>query len=218
MIILETFKIILIVIAIFIVVVLIAFFSYRLYLVFAAESILKNRRNNKNFLYHLLAARFGGKWILNGLSLLGGGRDSNIRHYVTSEILFLHRGGLFVIKSLPGNGLIDVRQDNTWYRLINDKAIPFTNPFEQNEVFIRLLKSLFKYENIPNVPIYNIVVFTGKRVKFNQRMNGLLTADYIMPYMSDMKKNRFLSYFEMQRIFSALKKHGRFTSISSERR
>jgi len=203
-------KIFFIVLAIVVALALIAFFAYRLYCVFAADSVLKGSRKDKRFLYRLLKARFGGRYLLPDISLLGGGRDSNARYYVKSELLFLNEGGLFVIRAIPGNGLVDVTQNDTWYRICNDRSFPFTNPFEQNEVFIRLLNSLFRYTKITNVPIYNIVVFTGNRVKFNQRQNGLLTANGLIPYMCDMKKNRFLSRKERERILKALKEHGKF--------
>ncbi|MBE6563777.1 MAG: NERD domain-containing protein [Ruminococcaceae bacterium] len=210
-------KIVFIVLAIVIVLALIAFFSYKLYCSFAADSILKGSRKNKHFLYLLLKTRFGSRYLLPDISLLGGGRDSTARYYVKSELLYLNSGGLFVIRSVPGNGLVDVTQNDTWYRICNDRSFPFTNPFEQNEVFIRLLKSLFRYANIPNVPIYNIVVFTGNRVKFNQRQNGLLTANGLIPYMCDMKKNHFLSLPEQERILKTLKEHGKFLEKQSGR-
>ena len=197
------------VIGILAVLLLIAYCCYRIYVGYASEKILRGNRKQKHFLSALLTARFGKKYVLSDLSLLGGGKGTDQRYYVTSEVILINAGGLFVIRSVPGNGLIDLSGEETWFRLLNDQSNPFPNPFEQNEIFVRLLKSLFRYEKIPNVPIYNIVVFTGNRVKFNQKMNGLLQVNHLIPYLCDMKKNSFLKLTERQRILRALQKHGK---------
>ncbi len=181
----------------------------KIYIQVSINSLLNGDRKSPHLLYRLMRIRFGSKYLFPELSLMGGSPENNARHYVHCELLFINAAGIFIMRSVEGNGYVDCTRGDSWYRLINDRTIPFTNPFEQNEVFIHLLKSLFQYEKIPNVPIYNIVVFTGKKIRLSQRMNGLVVLAQLVPFMESIGKNHFLKRAERKRLCIAVLKHAR---------
>ena len=186
----------------------------KIYIQVSVNSLLNGDRKSPRLLYNIMKIRFGSKYLFPDISLLGSRPEENARHYVHCELLFINSAGIFVMRSVEGNGYVDCTQGDPWYRLINDRAIPFTNPFEKNEVYIHLLKSLFQYEKIPNVPIYNIVVFTGKKIRLSQRMNGLVVLAHLIPFMENIGKNHFLKRSEKKRLCLAILKHAKLPEIN----
>lgn len=191
---------------------IIAFIAVMLYLVWivysrlTAKKIMRDGRKKKNFVYNYLSVRFGRNRALRNVSLpVSDPSGQNGRYLVTSELIFLNRGGLFVIKVIPGSGYVENVSGGTWSRYFNDRQYQFVDPFVQNGVCIRAIKQLFRAQRLENVPVHNIVLFTGRKVKFARQMNGLITIDDLTPFMIDLNKDRFLSPREIRMIIKIIK-------------
>lgn len=191
---------------------IIAFIALMLYLTWivysrlTARKIMRDGRRKKNFVYNYLSVRFGRNKVLRNISLpVSNPARPNGKYFVTAELIFLNRGGLFVINVVPGSGYVENISGGTWIRHLNDRQYQFVDPFVQNGVYIRAIKNLLRAERLENIPVHNIVLFTGRKVKFARQMNGLITLDDLTPFMVDLNKDRFLSGGEIRKIVKVLK-------------
>ncbi len=172
-----------------------------------AKKILNNSRRKKSFAFSYLSVRFGRNKTLRNITLpVANPSAKSGVSLVNIGLVFLNKGGVFVINVIPGSGFVENVRGSVWTRTFNDKQYQFNDPFVQNEVGVKAIKSLLRREHIDNVPIHNIVLFTGKKVKFARRFNGLITVDELTPFMIDLNKDRFLMGSEIRRIVRLLNK------------
>ena len=172
-----------------------------------AKNIFNNSRGKKSFAFNYLSVRFGRNRTLRDVKLpIRNPAAKNGVSLVDIGLIFLNRGGIFVIKVVPGSGYIDNANGDVWTRTFNDKFYQFSDPFAQNLIGVKAVKALLRSEHIDNIPIHNIVLFTGRKVKFARRLNGLITADELTPFMIDLNKDRFLNGKEIRNTVKLLKK------------
>ncbi len=171
-----------------------------------AGKILKYGRNKKSFAFNYLSMRFSRLNVLRDVNLLiteknipDGGK---IVHF---GLIFVNRGGIFIIESVPGSGFVDIKEGGEWRRTINDKQYTFEDPFIANNQRVTAMKIFLRNEHFDNIPVHSIVLFTGKRVKFSKRVTGLITADELAPFMVDLNKDRFLFRSEIRSVVKIIK-------------
>ncbi len=180
--------------------------AWNIYSGMLASKIMQNGRNKKNFTYNYLSVRFSRLNTMKNVRLEVRNRDAENGRYVSDiGLVFVNRGGVFIIDQNAGSGFIDVNQGGKWSRVINDKYFAFDDPFIKNTVRVKDMKTFLHDEGVDNVPIHNIVLFTGRRVKFSKRLNGLINADELTPFMIDLNKDKFLTGGEIRKIVKLIK-------------
>lgn len=170
-----------------------------------ANQVLAERRRSRNFAYELLCAGLGGRYVLKNLRIPCGVRPDGRKAYANVPLVLINRGGVSIIDVRNEVGHIDNPLRGEWTLTYGNEQQTFRNPFEANAQKGRVVEHLLKKENLYNVPISNIVLYTQPGVKFrNGRYQNLLTADRIVPYMLDLGKNRFMTLHEMEKTLKTL--------------
>lgn len=183
-----------------------------LYLVFYIWSrmqsvkILRNYRNHRNFGFGYLSLRFSRRRTLKNVRLFSYDYVNQGKKLVNVELLFVNKGGVFVIKQVPGDGYVEIRNDGPWRRTLNDRTFTFPDPQKANENAYEAIRQLLREEHVNNVPVYNIVLFTGRKVKFSKQVNGVINADDLTPFFIEYNKDRFLVGSEMRKIVRTINK------------
>ena len=197
----------LITVGIIAVIALILWMIWVVYSRITAKNIFNNSRGKRNFAFNYLSVRFGRTRTLKNVKFpVRNPAAKNGVSFVDIGLIFLNRGGIFVINVVPGSGYVDNANGEVWTRTFNDKFYQFPDPFAQNIVGVKAVKALLRSEHIDNIPIHNIVLFTGRKVKFARRFNGLITADELTPFMIDLNKDRFLKGSEIRNMVKLLNK------------
>ncbi len=180
---------------------------WKIYSGITARRIMREGRKKRSFAYNYLSVRFGRGNAIKDVRLPMTVTNPRARQrYADVGLLFVNRGGIFVINSVAGSGFIENVQGGKWVRSINDKQFVFDDPFVQNISRVRAVKEFLRKERIDNVPVHSIVLLTGMRVKYARRMNGLITADELEDFMLDLNKDRFLTPSEKRSILKLIKR------------
>jgi len=170
------------------------------------KKLLRGSERDADFVYHLLRTTFPNGRIFRRAALPCPMADGSLRR-VPADLVLVDRGGIFVIRVKTVPGMIDNSGRPTWTVRNARGVAEFPNPFEQNRMAIRAVEHLLKTENLYNVPRYNVVVFSARKVGFRIRTERLLTAERMIDALRDMNRNRFLSQKEISATVSALRKH-----------
>ncbi len=168
--------------------------------------ILRNYRNHRNFGFGYLSLRFSRRRTLKNVRLFSYDYVNQGKKLVNVELLFVNKGGVFVIKQVPGDGYVEIRNDGPWKRTLNDRTFTFPDPQKANENAYEAIRQLLREEHVNNVPVYNIVLFTGRKVKFSKQVNGVINADDLTPFFIEYNKDRFLVGSEMRKIIRTVQK------------
>ena len=192
--------------AILLVLVVIAVIIHSLRTRSMAEKLLNNGKRTGDFVYDLLRTYFPKGRLFKHVLLPDFMPDGSVRR-VPADIILVERGGVFVIRVKNISGMIDNPKTGNWLVKNQNGITEIPNPFEQNIGGIRTVKEILKRENIYNVPLYNIVVFSGRKVTFRNRSEKLLTSDYLIEALRDMNRNKFLSQNEISSAVTAIRKY-----------
>lgn len=193
--------------AILLVIIVIAVFIHYLRTRAKAGNMLKSKKRGGSFVYDLLATSFRRDRILRSVKLPEFLPDGTYRP-VPADIILVDRGGVFIIRVKNVSGNIDNPKNDNWmvYSANGEQQL-IVNPFEQNKRTVHAVEAILKRENVYNVPLYNIVVFSGNRVKFKYRYEKLTTSDQVIDLLRDFNRNKFLSQSEIGNTVSAIKKY-----------
>ena len=183
------------------IVIIVSFLHYR-HSKNVAKKLLNESERNANLVYQLLKTAFPASRIIRHPALVMPNKQR-----IPSDLIMVESGGVYVfrIKNVPG--MIDNSNKTVWTTSNRNGVFDFQNPFEQNKLPINAIEYILKRENIYNVPKYNIVVFTPKRVSFKIRNEHLTTADRLIDTVKDINSNRFLNAAEINTVLNAIKKY-----------
>ena len=192
--------------AVLLVLVIIAVIVHYLKTQAETEKLLNNGKRDGNFVYNLLRTYFSKGHIFKRILLPVLPSNGEFKPLPT-DLILVERGGIFVIKTVNASGAIDNSMPTSWFVHNSKGVFEIPNPFEQNFLSVRTIKEILRREKIYNIPLYNIVVFTGRKVTFKKRSEKLFSADYLLPALSDMNRNKFLSQNEISSVILAIKKY-----------
>lgn len=179
--------------------------AWKVYSRILSRKILKEGRNKKTFVFNYLSTRFSRLNTMRNVNLLVKDMSTPSGKSVENiGLVFVNRGGVVVINTVAGSGYVEVNERGKWNRIINDRYYSFDDPFLQNARGVKKMKQFLRDEEIVNVPVHNVVVFTG-RVKFSKRIHGLITADELTEYIVDLNKYRILSKSEIKDVVKLIK-------------
>ncbi len=170
-----------------------------------AEKLLKRGRRDGDFVYNLLKTSFPSGRLFKRVGLPYPSPDGTQRR-VPCDLLLVDRGGVFIIRVKNMFGAVDNTDRKVWTVKNQNGIVEIPNPFEQNRHGVRALENLLKEAQVYNVPLYNLVVFSGKRVVFRHRSEKLLTAERLIETVRDMNRNKFLSAGEMAKTVGAIRR------------
>lgn len=116
--------------------------------------------------------------------------------------------GILVVetKNLAGEVYADPRKKE-WLHIVKDKRRTLYNPLMQNQTHIDCIRYIFGKENIYNVAIDSLVVFTNKKtVVFNSRGLPIIKLNLLRKYL---KKPRYSkdNNVDVQKLYDTLKKY-----------
>lgn len=161
------------------------------------ERLLKGPRRGARFITELLRINFSASALMSGAYL----PSADVRgRAVRIDQLLVTRGGISVIKVKNEKGYIDNSFHGDWMQYCRGEIFSMRNPFEQNSEALAAVRAIIRRENIVNIPVHNIVVFTDRDIKFRNHEDMLLTADGLTAYIKDLNKSRFLSYRDTVRV------------------
>jgi Nuclease-related domain. len=167
-----------------------------------AKKILKYGRQSEDFIYNLLRTRYSGNNIIrNAYYRINNGGTTEV------DIILVASNGIQVIEVKGMKGYIENPFKGDWCQMYRNKVLMFQNPFEQNVPHITAIQKIIRKEQISNVPIRNIVVFTDPTVKFEFKEEMLLTSNKLLPFLADLNRNKFLKRKEIRNITRVLKKY-----------
>lgn len=196
----------------FITVGIIAYVAFMLWVIWVlysritARKLMRNGRNKKSFAFSYLSTRFSRMNTLRDVKLLINDPKGQNKKYVADiGLVFVNKGGIMIVDTVPGSGYIDITEGGQWNRLINDKYYTFDDPFLRSKRNVSAMKTFLRNEGVENVPVHSVVLFSGKRVRFSKRISGLVTADNLVSYIKDVNKDKFLTYSEIRSVVKLLK-------------
>lgn len=193
------------VVAILLVIVVIAVIIHWLRTRAVIEKLLESNARGGNFLYDLLRTSFSRGRLIRRTVLPEFMPDGSIRR-APCDLILVERGGVFVIRVRNISGAVD-NHGSEWHINTRQGMISIPNPFDQNKPAVHAIKEILRRESVYNVPIYNIVVFTGKKVIFRNRSEKLMTADSVLDLLRDFNRNKFLNQDEISDAIAAIKKY-----------
>lgn len=191
-----------------IVIAIIFLLMYAIWVVYSritANRIMRESRNKKNFTYNYLSMRFSRLNTMKNVRLLIKDRFTGAERAAKIGTVFVNRGGIFVIETVYGSGFIEVEEGGKWSRFINDKQYAFDDPLKVNSKRAKAMKDFLKSQDVDNIPVHNVVVFTGKRIDFSKKINGLVTAPELPGYLTDANMDRYLNRLEIRKVVKLIK-------------
>lgn len=169
------------------------------------EKLLKSSKRGSDLVYELLRVASPTGRIFRRV-LLPYKENGNVTR-IPVELLLVDRGGVFVIRTQNMTGRVDNSDREVWTLFPpKGEAVNFPNPIEQNRLPVKAVEALLRRAGVDNIPRYNLVVFTGKRVLFRRRSDRLVTAEQLCETIRDTNRNRFLSQKEINQTVSALRR------------
>ncbi len=171
-----------------------------------ASKLLATGKRNEDFVYNLLKTSFPSGRLFKRVSLPLASSDGTARR-VPCDLILVDQGGVFVIRVKNMSGSVDNADPQVWSIKTKEGAVQIPNPFEQNRLGIKAMEGILRREKVYNVPLYNLVVFSGRRVAFRVRSDKLLTAERLIETIRDMNRNKFLNAGEMAATVGAIRHH-----------
>lgn len=188
-------------------VILIAFFCVYLFLKIKKKTETKTLLNQKNrtedLPYKLLKINFKKRRIMRHIYLPYTSEPDSRLFYV--DLLVINHGGILLITVKHFRGSIENPFRGDWRQFYNNNITQFCNPFEESGVYARALGNIFKQDNMANIPIRSAICYLDGKTRFKNRIEQLLVADKLVPYIKDMGKNRFLSGMEINNVAYAIR-------------
>lgn len=171
-----------------------------------AMKLLKQGKRSGDFIYDLLKTAFPTGRLFKRI-LLPVLLPDGTKTRVPADLIIVDRGGVFVIRVRHMAGAVDNTRRQTWTVRNAAGITEIPNPFEQNRPALHALEDILRRENVYNVPLYNLVVFSGKKVSFRVRSEKLLNSDRLLETIRDMNRNRFLNQKEIAATVDAIRKY-----------
>lgn len=171
-----------------------------------AKKLLQRGKRGGNFIYELLKTSFPKGRIFKQVMLPIFSSDGKARRY-PADIVLVDHGGVYVIRVCNFSGAIDNTDTENWTVKNSNGITEIPNPFNQNRGGVKAIESILRRENIYNIPIYNIVVFSGKKVNFRIRNEKLLTSARLIDTLKDMNRSKFLNQMDITETIYAIKKY-----------
>ena len=171
-----------------------------------AEKLLKSGKRDGDFLYELLKTSFPSGRLFKNIVLPLILPDGTARR-ISCNLLLVDRGGVYLIRALNMSGAVDNSNPQTWTVRNNQGIGEIPNPFEQNRACLKAVSTILSREGVYNVPLFNIVVFSGRKVVFRTRMDKLLTAEHLIGTIQDQNREKVLSPIEIGNTVAAIRKY-----------
>ena len=171
-----------------------------------AEKLLKSGKRDGSFVYNLLKTSFPSGRLFKQVALPYFLPDGTVKR-VPCDLLLVDQGGVFVIRVKNMSGAVDNADQRVWTVKNQNGVIEMHNPFEQNRPALKAVENILKRESVYNVPLYNLVVFSGKKVAFRVRSEKLLSAERLIETIRDMNRNKFLNAGEMAATVGAIRRY-----------
>ena len=171
-----------------------------------AEKLLRNGKRDGDFVYNLLKTSFPSGRLFKQTALPYFQPDGTAKR-IPCDLLLVDQGGVFVIRVKNMAGAVDNSDKQVWTVKNQSGIFEMRNPFEQNIHSLKAVETILKREGVYNVPLYNLVVFSGKKVAFRVRSEKLLTAERLIETIRDMNRNKFLNAGEMAATVGAIRRY-----------
>ncbi len=122
------------------------------------------------------------------------------------DILVINHGGILLLSVKNLQGTIENPFRGDWRQFYNSTITQFRNPLEESSINARALTNLLKNQKVMNVPIKSAICYIDIKTKFKNKIEQLIPADKLIPYVKDMAKNRFLSGIEINKTTNLIQK------------
>lgn len=171
------------------------------------QALLNEKKRTEILPYKLLRINFSKRMIMHRVCLpYTALPDSNCYNI---DLLIVCNGGILMITVKDLKGTVENPFRGDWRQFYNNQITQFKNPFEESNNYARALCNLLKRDKMINIPIRSVVCYLDKKTRFKNRMEQLLVADKLVPYIKDMSKNRFLSRMEMENVLFCIRQSRR---------
>ena len=170
-----------------------------------AAQILWYGNDREYYIYEMLASAFPRKNVFRNLYCPVKLPDRVL--YTEVDIVTVTHGGVVVIEVKGSKGNIDNPPEGDWCQRYKDKVMTFKSPYKQNEVHVRAIEALLKRAGILNVPVYNVVVFADKNVRFTNNYKWLFKPEGIVDHISGLDDRFTLSGKDIKNVVGVLSKY-----------
>ena len=171
-----------------------------------AKKLLQQGKRGDNFIYELLRTSFSKGRIFKQVMLPFLSPEGKAHRY-PADIVLVDHGGIYVIRVCKFSGSIDNTGTENWTVKNPNGITEIPNPFNQNRGGVKAIESILRREKMYNIPIYNIVVFSGKKVNFRIRNEKLLNSSRLIDTLKDMNRSKFLNQMDITETIYAIKKY-----------
>ncbi len=117
--------------------------------------------------------------------------------YFGIDTVAVTRGGIALITVKEYGGLIDSGKGDVWVCRHGNGHTEFANPVIETEEKRKQLLSLMHRNKLPDVPVYGIVVFTGKELSFLTEYDNVTDSKQLMEMLRQLNSEKVLNIAEM---------------------
>lgn len=168
------------------------------------KSLLNQGNRNDHLPFKLLRINFNKRRIMRRVYLPYTEEPDSPLYCV--DLLVINHGGILLLSVKNLKGTIENPFRGDWRQFYNSTITQFRNPLEENSIYARALTNLLKNEKVINVPIKSAICYIDAKTKFKNKIEQLIPADKLIPYVKDMAKNRFLSGIEINNTTNLIQK------------
>lgn len=161
------------------------------------EMLLRQKRRTEDLPYNLLKINVAKRSIMRRVYLPFTHEPDSKLYYI--DLITVNRGGVLLITVRNFKGTIENPFKGDWRQFYNNSITQFNNPLEEGSYHARAIAALLKKDNLINVPIRYAVCYIDNKTRFKNRIEQIITADKLIPYIKDMSKNRFLTHREINK-------------------
>ena len=155
-------------------------------------------RNREYMVYGMLKSSFPSRSIYRNLYFPVSDGPETL--WTEVDALAVTHGGIVVIEIKGAKGVIENPVSGDWTQRYKEKVLTFQNPYEQNEGHIIAVKNALRSAGIGSVPMFNVVVFTEKNVRFTKRYPWLMDADRLIDYVAALEDRNTLKRKDIKQI------------------
>lgn len=199
---------ILILITVFVIVIVIFLMTLmvlRLKRVFSLKKKIEDVAEGAGYMNSLLITLCGRKNVLKNIYLPVSG--SSAMKLCKSDYIVVNPGGVIVITVKAMKGYIENPMRGDWRQFYGDRAVQFENPFEKNATNMRAVNNILKSENMLDIPIKSIIVFTSSDVEYKNRFSQIVSPERAVTYIDQQRRTRVIDRKQIDRVLYILNNH-----------
>lgn len=131
------------------------------------------------------------------------------------DYIIVNSGGVIVVTVKSLNGYIENPMRGDWRRFGNNGTVQFENPFEKGNMHIHAVSKILNADDISDVPIKNMIIFTRSDVKFKNKFSQIFSPERAVAYIERQRRTHVIDKKTEDRIVTILDRYSKTAQMDS---